>query len=120
MNWGAWILWANEHQSRALFLIFLLLGASPALFAPVAGFKLLQVSRRFQFPLARYIGYALIGLGVQRLCSLIANIDGPVGVHYSLWFAWWFWIGQGIEWMSFALLSWYVVWPTDTDKQKKN
>lgn len=118
MNWRGWMQWAGDHQGRGLFLLFLMIGASPALFAPAAGVKLLKMTRGLHSPIFKYMAWFLIGTGFEVTCSLIANVDPPKGVigsiaiHYSNWYTIWFWLGQFGRWLTAAILSWYIFYPS--------
>lgn len=119
MNWRAWMAWAEQHQGRTLVLVFLMLALSPAIFLPLAGVKLLRMSRSVHFPFARYTAWLLLGIASAVFCSIIANIDPPsqfdgvwLHTHYSGWFVFWMLAGQLLLWLPSARLSWYILDPT--------
>lgn len=124
MNWRLWSQWAAEHQSRALFLVFLLLGASGAVFAPIAAMRLTALTRGVQprYRLAGHMVELFLGYAAQIVCSLIANINPVQGgangiVHSNSWHAWWFWIGQGCMWFVYVRAARYVMMPNGDVKR---
>lgn len=122
-----WLQWASEHQPRILFNLFLLLGASGVVFAPIAGIRLKRLIRsiRPKYKPGHFLADLLIGYGLQIGCSLLANIDPPKGlasgaVHSPAWFACWYWLGQSCLWFPAIRASWWTFFPNgDIPKHRK-
>lgn len=97
MNYHAWLQWTKEHYGALMFLLFLAL----VVYIPVgilAGYQILKLNTKDR--LVFWIGILFIGIGLMGAFEMIANIDPPYCVeagrhiHYSTWYAWWYWSGK--------------------------